>query len=213
MSRGFGRRVGALGLVMALMLVCVGCGLQLGGAGKGELTLSSRASEQLNVGSSFTSGFFSVEEDNALTVVLLEGDPASPTAALTVRMFWRPRVGATPIDATATNASIHYVVFGSSLSNRDAAEQTREVGLYSGAGFLYLNSDLDADRLKAGLWEAHVRLADRSEHFVDQVGPSLMAGSVRAVRDDDRVNTLLQRLGQLTSDRLGYPRLVRHTPE
>jgi len=194
MSRGFGRRVGALGLVMALMLVCVGCGLQLGGAGKGELTLSSRASEQLNVGSSFTSGFFSVEEDNALTVVLLEGDPASPTAAL-------------------TNASIHYVVFGSSLSNRDAAEQTREVGLYSGAGFLYLNSDLDADRLKAGLWEAHVRLADRSEHFVDQVGPSLMAGSVRAVRDDDRVNTLLQRLGQLTSDRLGYARLVRHTPE
>ncbi len=198
----------SISALAVLLLNGAGCGFQIGDAGRGDLQLSSRAREQLDVGSSFTRGYFSVDEKNAVTVVLLEGDPDAPTAALTLRMFWLPRVGSTPIDRTATNTSVHYVVFGSSLSNRDAAAQTEDVGLYAGAGFLYINSGLEAKNLKAGLWEAHVRLADRSEGFVDQVGPSLMAGSIRAQRDDEQVTAILQRLARLTSDRLGYPRLV-----
>lgn len=202
----------AMTLLPALGAIA-GCGIQIGDAGRGEMRIESRERERLDIGHAFTTGYFSVDEKNALTVVLLEGDRDAPTAALTVRMFWLPRVGATPIDRTATNASIHYVVFGSSLSNREDASQTEDVGVYSGAGFLYINSGMDAQRLKAGLWEADIRLADRSEGFVDQIGPSLLAGAVRATRDDDRVAATLQRLNRLTSARLGYPRLVQsHAP-
>ncbi len=197
-----------LGLSLAAGLLLGGCGTQIGSAGKGSLRIESRQHDKIDVGSSFDVGFFSMDEKNAITVVLIEGEPDNPSAAMTVRMFWLPRVGATPIDRTATNASVNYIVFGPSLSSRGPAADRTEVGVYSGAGFLYLNSDPSARQLRAGIWEANIQLSDGSLEFIDQIGPSLLTGSVRATRDDQRVDQLIRKLSQHTTSRLGYVRLV-----
>jgi len=195
-------------LLLTLGLLPPACGLQIGSAGQGNLQIDSRRYAQIDIGSAFDTGYFAVDEKNAVTVVLIEGKPQTPTAAMIVRMFWLPVVGETPIDRTATNASVSYIVFGPSVSGRGPQDQRDSVGLYAGAGFLYINSKLTSPRLKAGLWEANIQLADSSEDFVDQVGPSMISGAVRATRDDDRVAELLRQLSRQTTDHLGYPRLV-----
>jgi len=198
-------------LLLVTLTLLPACGIQIGSAGQGNLAIESRRYQNIDIGGTFDTGYFAVDEKNAVTVVLLEGDPEAPTAAMIVRMFWLPVVGETPIDRTATNASVSVLVFGPSIDERGAADDASGVGLYAGAGFLYINSKLKNPKLKAGLWEANIQLADSSQGFVDQVGPSLISGAVRATRDDERVAQLLRQLSQQATDQLGYPRMVLPT--
>ena len=63
--------------------------------------------------------------------------------------------------------------------------------------------------MEATLFDADLRLTDRSEAFVDRLGRTALAGSLTARRDDARVTTILRRLNLRVSEALGYPRLVR----
>lgn len=155
---------------------------------------------------SFDRAYYRAEDQNTVTVVLIQGPVDRPEQAVTLRMFWRPRGTRTPVDPTATNTTVQYLVFAEA-----SAEQgpLREVGVYAGAGFMVLDDDPGDARLSGALREAQLALTDRSDRFNDLLGKSLLRGSFTARRDEQRVAELLGQLQREVSDRLQYPRLVQ----
>ena len=199
---GWIRLVAGVGLFLAVMCSLSGCaGLKLGGQGGGKLAVQGQSQGSAILRSGFESGIYSFHDRNRLVVLLFDGPMENPTQVLTVRMHWRPRAGHTPIDHTATNASIQYIIFAG--VNRD------EVGIYSGAGFVYPNSEPGRKTLKGGVWHANLRLADCSDGFRDMLGQAVLEGSFTAYRDETSIDHVLHRVNVLIHQRLGYPTLVR----
>lgn len=188
-------------LLVAAVIFCVGCsGLTRSlseGRGK-RLAARSLASANAPAQGGFTGGLYSLDEANRLTILLYQGTLEQPSRVVTLRMFWRPRAGKTPIDPTATNATVHYILF----------EGDEQVGIYSGAGYLYPQSALGGHTLSANLWESIVALSDQSEGFADDLGQALLIGSFRAVRDEAALERALRDLNRNIRRRLGFPRLV-----
>ncbi|MEM8739647.1 MAG: hypothetical protein AAGG38_14385 [Planctomycetota bacterium] len=190
---------------MLVLVLVAGCGRPFFSGGL-DLQLTSRDRADgpaLELGGSFTRAVYRVEDKNTVTVVLVQGRAEDPQRIATMRMFWRPVAGRTPIDRTATNALVRYYEF------RDSPEERDTLGLYAGGGFMRLDSDPNLNRVTGTLWDADLRLTDRSEAFVDRLGRAVLAGRFTAGRDDAGVTELLHRLNQQVEERLGYPRLVR----
>ena len=102
-----------------------------------------------------------------------------------VRMFIRPRAGKTPIDSTATNATIRHVVLSGGA-----------IGVYGGGGFLFPRSSRTSDPFTGRMRGATLVLTDRTANFVDPLGPSTMSLSVRAPRDDALAALIAARLDE-----------------
>lgn len=191
--------------VMCLLITASGCATpwlhKMSGSG-GNLTLSSQVDTELERKASFENGLYTLEEGKRLTMVLFDGPAENPTRALTVRMFWRPRAARTPIDPTATNASVYYIVF------RDGPVPA-QVGVYSGGGFVYPYSEPGASAIKVGIWDATLRLQDASKDFEDNLTPATIKGRVVVHRDETGIHRQLRQLQVLIRDRLGYPKFVR----
>ncbi|MFN3168847.1 MAG: hypothetical protein ACE37H_17480 [Phycisphaeraceae bacterium] len=194
-----------LGLFLLLTLMpTVGCESSLW-TRQSALAVVSQDDTSLRLRGDFNSAYYVYDSTESITIVLIEGPEDEPTQAAAIRMMWHPKAGKTPINPDATNATIQYVVF----ANRRTGEgYFREVGVYSGAGFLYLDSEPGDSTLNASLWQADLLLADRSERFVDLLGQSELRGSFTAERNGDKVHALLKKLNLRVSERLGYPRLV-----
>lgn len=191
------------GLLILCMCILPGCGSWL--VQNSALSVVSRDDTSLRLQGDFDRAYYAYNEKNAVTIVLIEGPDDAPTQAAAIRMMWKPAAGLTPINPDSTNATIQYVVF----ANRRIEEgYFREVGVYSGAGFLYLDDTPGSSQLTGSLWQADILLADRSDRFKDLLGQSTLRGSFTARRDDARVGDLLRQLNVKVSDRLGYPRLV-----
>jgi len=120
---------------------------------------------------------------------------------LHVQLLWLPKAGSTPMDATATNACVRYVV----LSNG-------EIGLYSGAGFALPDSDLDAKRITVTLYDASLQLQDATANFNDLLTPAQMTGTFTATRNDNAEQQLNHAASQLVTNALGKTRLVSAAP-
>ncbi len=194
-----------LSLVLLPMLVgCSGQGMfdggpRLWGSG-GALTIRSQDPAGAKLSGGFERGLYSFDDKNNLTVVLFDGPEENPRQAVTIRLLWTPRAGRTPIDPNATNATIHYVIF----TGQDGAE----VGVYQGAGYLFPRNKPGSGRLDAGLWDANLRLADRSDRFNDLLGQASIKGGFQAKRDELALNRTVRQLNVMIGQRLGYPRLV-----
>lgn len=186
--------------VLALAaLLLAGCQLNpWAGAGSTTLTLSPSAAQRRDA--RFDTAYYSFDQRNHLTIVLLEGDPEQPTAAATVRMFWRPKTGSTPVDPSATNTTIRYILF--EQDGRPTA------AVYSGAGFLRPHTSRGEETFHGELVESNLRLVDAPEGFNESLGLVNLAGVITARRDDVQTHRTLRRLQQQLSERLGYPRLV-----
>lgn len=181
-----------------------GCGTSLW-TSQSALAVVSQDDDSLRLRGDFNAAYYVFDSTESLTIVLIEGPEDEPTQAAAIRVMWAPKAGLTPINPDATNATIQYVVF----ANRRTEEgYFREVGVYSGAGFLYLDSEPGDASLTASLWEADLLLADRSDRFKDLLGQSTLRGSFTAERNSEKVQQLLQQLNLNVSERLGYPRLV-----
>ncbi len=102
-----------------------------------------------------------------------------------VQMFIRPRAGKTPIDSTATNATIRHVVLSSGA-----------IGIYSGGGFMLPRSSKKADVFRAKMRNASLVLTDQTANFHDPLGPSTMSLSVRAPTDEALAALIAARLDQ-----------------
>lgn len=190
--------------LMLFTLAALGCGGSTG-ARDADLHIQSRANPQDIAVGGFDHGIYSLDGRSAMTVLLTDGPVENPNRVLIVRMFWRPKAAATPLDETATNATVQYIVF-----NRDAGQEgsSRTVGIYSGGGFLYPENDPGSPRLQANLWQATLTLADNSEGFEDTLGPSILRGRFTAQRDDERIIDAVRRVNIAVSEVLGVPRFV-----
>ncbi|MFI4862110.1 MAG: hypothetical protein ACIAXF_15705 [Phycisphaerales bacterium JB063] len=191
----------ALLLTLPLMVGCSSVGV-----GGSALAVTSRDNTGSRLRGDFDTAYYAYDGENAVTVVLIAGPEDEPTQAAAIRLFWTPRAGKTPLSEDATNSTVQYVVFA---DRRTEAGFFREVGVYSGAGFLYLDEKPGSAQLTGSLWQADLLLADRSERFRDLLGLSRIAGSFTARRDEHKVNQLLHQLNTRVTQRLGYPRLVR----
>lgn len=185
---------------LALLLVVAGLAMACTPSGGGQLSIRSLTENDAFLRGGFSTGVYRYDDANHITVVLLDGPIENPSQAVTIRMLWAPRAGRTPIDATATNATIHYVIF----TGTDRAQ----AGVYGGAGYIYPTSKRQASTLKAGVWEANLRMTDRSEGFEDRLGQAAVRGGLTARRDDVAVEATLRKLNVMIRQKLGYPRLV-----
>lgn len=171
----------------------------LGGEG-GTLTVRSFDDSDENIRGTFQSGIYTTADANTATMVLFDGPPENPKAALTIRMFWNPHAGRTPIDATATNATLQYILFD---------DTGKEIAIYSGAGYFYPNNSLGSDSFTGSLWQSSLRIADKSEGFDDKIGMARIDGKFTVTRDDLAVNPALHQLNVQIRQRLGRTRLVK----
>jgi hypothetical protein len=174
-------------------------------SGEKDLTIRSRANPEAIAAGGFDRALYSHDGPSSITVLLADGPFENPDRAMIVRMFWMPRAAATPLDETATNATVQYIVF------REPADGTgrRAVGIYSGGGFLYPENDIGHYNLQANLWQATLNLADASEGFEDTLGSSILSGRFVAVRDDEAIVDAVRRVNIAVSESLGVPRFVR----
>ncbi|QNN23135.1 hypothetical protein HED60_12930 [Planctomycetales bacterium ZRK34] len=171
--------------------------LTLGGCAGGTLAVRSTGEEAAELTGNFTTAVYSYDDLNNLDVLLIEGEPESPTQAVHIRMYWQPRAGRTPIDVRATNATINYVVFTG-----------QGAGVYSGAGFLFPKNNPGGGTFTASLRSTAVRLLDASGNFADRLGRADATGSFSAKRDDDATQRLLRTVEVYLRNQLGYPRFV-----
>lgn len=188
--------------IVTCALTLSGCSapwLGLAGDG-GKLRIINQDNPDTMLFSRFETGIYRYEDQNEVTVLLFDGPLENPSQAVTIRMLWRPKAGATPIDPDATNSTVHYVI----LTGKDRDE----VGIYSGAGYLYPRVKVGRPSLSASIWQANLHLDSSTDGFRDLLGQAMLKGRFSARRDDIETDTALRRLNQLIQERLGYPRLV-----
>jgi len=118
-----------------------------------------------------------------------------------VELLWAPKPGATPMDASATNASIRYVIVADG-----------EVGLYGGAGFAMPEGTLGRDSLTMALRDASVRLLESTPGFNDPLSPARITGTFTARHDPLLARKLHRALTQMVTNALGKPTYVRAGP-
>lgn len=165
-----------------------------------QLQVTSDDPQGVKLASQFTTGVYALHEDNSATMILFDGPEENPRQAMTLRMFWRPRAGLTPLDPTSTNATVRLVIFPDHANG--------PVGIYEGAGFLLPRQTPGRPSLRLGLRESNLRLVDASDDFTDLLGPARVVGEFSVQRDDAAVPRIIRQLDQLVSQRLGYPRMV-----
>jgi hypothetical protein len=148
----------------------------------------------------FDEAVYHVAEDDTVVAILSSGEPREgPKQAMLVRMFWRPQPGQTPIDATATNATLHHIQF---------AENGTHTAVYHGSGFVYFRGDPGEGSLELSVWDAILVPKEAGEAFE---GPArqLIKGSFTAAQNETLVQERLQRLRQRLQKQLGSPHLVQ----
>ncbi len=209
-------RAWRLGVLSFVALVLMGCAAS-NDPHDGDLVIQRRADpNDIKVGG-FDRGIYSHDGPSILTVLLTEGPEDNPTRALIVRMFWKPKAAATPLDETATNATVQYIIFkngdadgeSGGPSGGNSGGNSGGVGVYSGGGFLYPETQPGGAVLTANLWQATLSLADQSEGFQDTLGPSILRGRFNAKRDDEGMIDAVRRVNIAVSEALGVPRFVR----
>ena len=114
-------------------------------------------------------------------------------------LLWLPAAGYTPMDSSATNVSIRYVVFADG-----------EVGVYGGAGFaLPVGKPGDA-KMGLDLRDASLTLLESTDGFVDLLSPARLTGSITAQLDEKRARQMRFATSQMVTDALGRSRFVQN---
>lgn len=112
-------------------------------------------------------------------------------------LLWVPSAGDTPMDSSATNVSIRYVLFAEG-----------EVGIYGGAGFAMPRGEVGDGTMSLSLRDASLTLLDSTDGFVDLLSPARLTGRLTAKLDLDRSRRLAWAVNQIVTNALGYVRLV-----
>ena len=86
-------------------------------------------------------------------------------------LLWRPKPGQTPLDPTATNVSLEYVILSRG-----------EMGVYGGGGFARPLGDPGDPELGLAIESSTLRLIRATAGFVDRLGHTRVTGVLRAER-------------------------------
>ena len=124
----------------------------------------------------------------ALTALLENpGDPAVSGQLVHVHMFVRPKPGRTPIEPTAISATVRHVIVAGG-----------QVGLYTGAGFMFPSGSPGDGVFGGSITRADLRLQRATPGFTDRLGPAEMTISFAARKDPELSDELHRRIELLT---------------
>ena len=114
-----------------------------------------------------------------------------------INLLWEPTAGKTPMDSSATNVTVRYIVFADG-----------EMGIYGGAGFAMPKGEPGKGSMSLSLRDASITLLDRTDGFVDLLSPARLTGKITAEFDERRSRQMAYAVNQLVTNALGYTRLV-----
>lgn len=100
-----------------------------------------------------------------------------------VHMFIKPYAGRTPIESTAANASMRWAVLAQG-----------EIGVYTGAGFVFPGRSLLGSKISGTVSGATLRLTRATPGFHDPLGPSSLSMGFTAREDAELAEGLSRRL-------------------
>lgn len=124
---------------------------------------------------------------------LLKGVPKTGSV-LHAQVLWAPKPGYTPVDPTATNVTLRWIVFSHG-----------EVGVYGGAGFCWPRGTLGQGPLRVSIEASTLSLIASTPGFVDLASPASITGSFSATFEPERAIRLRQAVSQLVTDAIGRP--------
>ncbi len=196
---GFGVIVASLSAMAGAFLA--GCGV---GAAGGWLQMRSLGQDPVVLSAKYVTAFYSDSGSAQISFLLadvglqelLSGSVRRATV-IHLDLLWVPAAGSTPMDASATNATIRYVVIADG-----------EVGVYGGAGFALPRGTQGDHVLGLLLEDASLTLLESTEGFVDLLSPARLTGRATAVLDNQRMQQMHDGISRLVSDALGRRRFV-----
>jgi hypothetical protein len=191
-----------MSLVCLLLLTLSGCGAPKSPSGKkiGDLSIRSIIHPGVSLTGKFKTGYYEYHDENRMTMVLFEGDEASPEQILIIRMLWLPRGSKTPVNRNATNATIKHIVF--------AGEDRSIVGVYGGGGYYYPKQKPGKDKINGAIWDGAMELLHASKGFADRLGRVNIDGNLKVHRNDAKVEETLKSLESELANKLGYKVMV-----
>lgn len=108
-----------------------------------------------------------------LVARLAQGVEGEPGVVLHLHVFLAPKAGRTPIDFTASNASVTLLVLNGAAR-----------GVYGGGGFMLPSSSLGGATIAGEMRQATIRLVESDAGFGDALGLAEVSGDIAARRDD-----------------------------
>lgn len=173
----------------------------------GSLSVQSLGDSPVQLATDFTTSVFAHDPDadtsfwlSDVSVDDLLAGRVESGQIVHIDLLWVPKAGSTPMDNSATNASIRYIVISHG-----------QVGLYVGAGFALPKNDLNADSVTIFLRDASLELIESTEGFIDLLTPAQLSGRFSAQRNSEQVRELQVSLSQFVTDALGKTRFVMNT--
>jgi hypothetical protein len=113
------------------------------------------------------------------------------------QLLWVPKPGNTPVDETATNLTLRYVVISEG-----------QVGLYGGAGFAWPRGEAGRENLSLVIEGSSLSLLARTEGFVDRLTPARLVGTMHIAPNNDEARAYRRGMSQVVTDGLGASRWV-----
>lgn len=199
-------RLGRAVVAMVATVGSIACGGCQSSPDAGVLTATGMSPEPVVLDGAFSEAYFG-DILRAETTIMLSDVPADALLDETVteaqvvhiELLWVPKPGATPIDSSATNATIRYILIVDD-----------EIGVYEGGGMVRPDGDgMDGDRVKVLVLDATLRLVDRTPGFRDLLTPARLKGTITADHDDKATRKLYFAISQYVTDALDRSIFVR----
>ena len=130
---------------------------------------------------------------------LMSGDFTSGQI-LHVEMLFEPRPGWTPIDSTATNLAIRYILIADG-----------QVGIYEGGGFGYPIGTGQSSSMTLRIDKATMQLSRSTVDFVDLLSPAELNGTFSGPCDTTEVERISNVVNQYITNTFGQVLYVRGT--
>ncbi len=116
---------------------------------------------------------------------------------LHAQLLWIPKPGMTPIDETATNVVLRYVIVSDG-----------KVGVYGGAGFAWPRGDLGVSDMSLVVEGSSLALLAANEGFVDPLTPANLTGTFVAPFNEEKTQRFRRGISQIVTDAFEVSRWV-----
>ncbi|MFO0785182.1 MAG: hypothetical protein U0573_02440 [Phycisphaerales bacterium] len=168
-------------------LLCPSCGVFSGGLTRGTALSSVEQGTFLNVTPRYQAYYSSDVNTADFFLSDLPPETFADGADLTqfsgslihVHMFLAPKAGSTPIEFTASSATVRQLVLAEG-----------QMGMYSGGGFLLPSGTAGDSSFGGTLRGASMRLTARTPGFVDRLGSSQFASGLSVPKDVSRAKRM-----------------------
>ncbi|MGA0872193.1 MAG: hypothetical protein ACO3SJ_04890 [Phycisphaerales bacterium] len=163
-------------------------------------TMTSLDAEPVSLELSFVEASYVVQASETsmlfsdVTLYELLNGPPETGSVLHAQILWGPKPGYTPVDPTATNVTLRWIVFSGG-----------EVGVYGGAGFCWPSGKLGKGDYSISIEASTLSLIASTPGFVDLASPASITGTFSATFEPERAIRLRQAVSQLVTDAIGRP--------